>query len=394
MLVRSRRLALAVSCGLLLLGLLGWAYLETRSEPGELSKASLRLASGAAPARLPIFPPGETAQSAVVLIGDGLGFSGIEAARLLGRGIGGSLELDRLPMAGFSSTRSAQSVYTDSAAGATALATGHKTLVARLGVDEDGKNLRNLVEAAKAQGKAIGLVTDSYLWDATPAGFSVHNLKRRNTKEIALAMAGQQIDLLIGGEAKGYEADDAGGPIEAEFLRQGYGVARDLAAFEKLQSSAGPLLGLFPGGSLTPADGPSLLPRLVELALARLTASPNGYFLLIESEETDTGGHHGDLEQVVRGVLALDGALHAVLEVAEKDGKTLVIWTADHETGGLALLGGVAGEKLRYDWATEGHNAEPVPLLAYGPGAERFSGRHDNTDVAFALAKALELERP
>ena len=113
--------------------------------------------------------------------------------------------------------------------------------------------------------------------------------------------------------------------------------------------------------------------------------------LLIETEETDTGGHQNDLDQLVRGVVALDGALKETLARAEKDGKTLVVLTADHETGGLALLGGGAGQGLRYTWATEDHNAEPVPLLAYGPGAEHFAGTRDNTEVAVGLRLALDL---
>lgn len=355
------------------------------------SERLLQVAQGAPPTKLPAPEPGQQARSAVVMIGDGLGFAGIEASRLLNRGIGGALELDRFPVAGWSTTRSATGVVTDSAAGANAISTGQKTLNGRLGVDAAGKELRTLAELAKAQGKAVGLITDSYMWDATPGAFAVHQVSRRKYLEIALAMAGQNFDVLIGCETRRVKDDDDDqGPIAQKFLAEGYQVGRDLDWLA--QAGPGKVLALLPGGRMSPQDGPSQLPRAVELALARLSAAPNGYLLLIESEETDSGGHDNILDQVTRGVEALDGALVKVFAAAEADGQTLVLWTADHETGGLAILGGKAGEPLEYRFVTEGHNAEPVPLLAYGPGAERFAGTHDNAEVGKSLAAALGLD--
>jgi alkaline phosphatase len=355
------------------------------------TEALLVMAEGEAPARLPAPQPGLQAKNAVVLIGDGLGFAGIEAARLLNRGIGGHLQLDRFPVAGFSTTRSAIEVVTDSGAGATAIASAQKTLNGRLGVDAAGKKLRTLAELAKAQGKAVGLVTDSYLWDATTGAFAVHHANRRKYLEIAMAMGEQGFDLLIGCETRRVkEDDDDKGPIAQKFLAEGYLVGRDLGWLDK--AGPGKALALLPGGSLTPQQGDSQLPRAVALAIARLEQDPDGYFLLVESEETDSGGHENIVEQVARGVEALDRSLEKVFAAAERDGRTLVVFTADHETGGLAILGGQEGRPLEYRFTTDGHNAEPVPLLAYGPGAERFAGSHDNTEVGKDLAGALGLD--
>jgi alkaline phosphatase len=385
--------------GLVLVAVLllaGFAYLLRPDlfgqdpEPRETA-ALLAVARGEAPPRLPAPEPGRRAKSAVVMIGDGLGFAGIEASRLLNRGIGGHLQLDRFPVAGFSTTRSAIEVVTDSGAGATAIATGHKTLNGRLGVDATGNSLRTLAELAKAQGKAVGLITDSYMWDATPGGFAVHQTNRRKYLEIALELAGRDFDLLIGCETRRVkEDDDDQGPIVQKFLAEGWQVGRDLDWLEK--AGPGKALALLPGGSMSPQKGSSQLARAVALAIARLEQDPEGYFLLIESEETDTGGHDNDLEQVARGVEALDFSLERVFAAAERDGETLVVFTSDHETGGLAILGGTAGEPLEYRFATDGHNAEPVPLLAYGPGAERFAGSQDNTEVGRDLAGALGLD--
>ena len=237
--------------------------LPQKREEGRKSERRLQLAPPAErPPRLPPPVAGGAARSAVVLIGDGLGFAGIEAARLLGHGVGGYLTLDRLPVAGWSSTRSVDNLRTDSAAGATALATGFKTQNGRIGVDAEGRSLRNLVEAARAAGKAVGLVTASYLWDATPAGFAVHNPSRRNTLEIALAMADQDIVFLAGCEAKKFAEDDADdGPVLSHFRERGYTIGHDLAALET--AAPGKWIGLFPSGSLTPQEGESQLPRLV-----------------------------------------------------------------------------------------------------------------------------------
>lgn len=389
----TRPLVLVLLFALFVAGLVYLLRPDLFGEEREPRRTGRKLAVATGPAlpRLPAPVPGQTARSAVVMIGDGLGLAGIEASRLLNRGIGGALQLDRFPVAGWSSTRSAIAVVTDSAAGANALSTGYKTLNGQLGVDAAGKRLRTLAEAAKAQGKAVGLVTDSYMWDATPGAFAVHQVNRRKYLEIALAMAEQDFDLLIGCETiRAKEDDDAAGPIEKKFVAAGYAVGRDLESLAA--AGEGKTLTLLKAGTLTPQQGESRLPRAVELALARLSQAPNGYLLLIESEETDSGGHDNILDQVTRGVAALDGALAAVFAAAESDGKTLVVWTADHETGGLAIVGGRAGEPLEYLWTSEGHNAEPVPLLAYGPGAERFAGTHDNTEVGRDLAAALGLE--
>lgn len=371
------------------LGLLVYDGYTNEQPEGETTQQRLLVAPESKLLRLAAMPPGQKAESAVVLIGDGLGFAGIEAGRLLSRGIGGHLELDRMPVAGWSTTRHLGGLVTDSAAGATALFTGKKTLNGHLSVDEKGQVLATLAEAARKKGKSVGVLTDSYLWDATPSALIVHNKTRRDTAGIARAMAASGYELLIGCEARRFADDDRGGSIEVHFQQQGYTVAGDFKALENASSKK--VLGLFPAGSITPQKGESLLPRLAAWAMSRLAQNPQGYLLLIETEETDTGGHENDLDQLVRGVVALDFALEETLARAEEDGKTLVVLTADHETGGLALLGGGAGQPLRYTWATEDHNAEPVPLLAYGPGAEHFTGIRDNTEVAQGLRLALDL---
>ena len=119
-----------------------------------------------------------------------------------------------------------------------------------------------------------------------------------------------------------------------------------------------------------------------------LSRNADGYFLLVETEEPDSGAHNEDLQRVVRGVKAVNEVAALALEHAAA-GDTLILITADHETGGLAILHGDADHNLGVRWATSSHTAEPVPVFAYGPGAERFGGARDNTEMAPAIAELL-----
>lgn len=331
-----------------------------------------------------------TPQSAVMLIGDGMGFSHLLAARAALKGMGGRLLLERFPVTGWLTTYSAADAYTDSAAAATALATGAKTHPGAVSVDTEGRDLLTLAEAAIASGKAVGLITDSYLWDATPAAFAAHSPSRRHYATIAADMAELGADLLMGEERGGFLADDDDDDdFLSGFREQGYRIVRDAAALQEAREETAPLLALFPAGTVADAQQAPDLARLVEIALDRLSSAPGGFFLLVETEETDTGSHNSAFSRMVRGVAALDAVAARIVDHVDRDRHTLVLATSDHETGGLALLLGEEGQPLTVRWATGNHTAEPVPLLAYGPGAERLAGVHDNTQVAHILAELL-----
>ncbi len=334
--------------------------------------------------------PGTEVRNVVLLIGDGLGFSQIQAARADLVGLDERLYFEQMPFTGWLSTHSWRSAITDSAASATALASGHKTLNGRVGVDSQGRHLQSVLEAARDRGMATGLVTSSYLVDATPAAFVSHVVSRRDSAEIARQMARSGVDLLLG------EVDD---DLNSEQLRQqlgefatgGYAVHQD---WDSLQGSvdSGPLLGLFESGSVADPDQQPTLAAATKFALERLASSPSGFFLMIEDEETDTGGHRLDWPRVRRGVANLEACAELAITAARADGHTLVLFTADHETGHFGIHSGGQGQPLGIRFDSTHHTGGPVPLYAYGAGAERFTGALDNTDIAWLMAELLGLQ--
>jgi len=309
-------------------------------------------------------------RNAILVVADGLGFSHLHAARAQLAGLGGRLELERLPVTGWVTTQSAESLVTDSASAATSLATGIKVPIGVLWL-------------------AVGLVTDSYLWDATVAAFAAHVASRRSYDEIAAQMARSGFPLLVGERHADVEAAER--RLDA-FRRQGIRAAGDWGAATDLVASAEPLLVLLPPGSVAdPTRTPNAV-GLARLALERLAADPDGFLLVFETEEVDSASHDRDLRRVTAAISSLDAAVSALVAFAAERDDTLVLVTSDHETGGLTLVWGEEGEPLGVRWAGGGHTGQPVPLLAYGARAERFSGVLDNTEIPQRLAELLGLD--
>jgi alkaline phosphatase len=126
-------------------------------------------------------------------------------------------------------------------------------------------------------------------------------------------------------------------------------------------------------------------------AIKRLSKG-NNFFLMVEEEGTDTGSHINDAEYMTEHLLAFDQALKVALDFAAKDGHTLVLVTADHETGGMTIVNGNAKESMQVAWSTQGHTLQPVPIFAYGPMAAYFSGKYDNTEIVKKLGRILGID--
>jgi len=249
------------------------------------------------------------------------------------------------------------SYITDSAAGASAMSTGYKVENGAVSITPDGKSPRTLMQAARAAGKRIGLVTTSTVYDATPAAFSVNAKSRRDYELLVDQYLALEPDVLMGGGAAYFlPAGKAGGrrkdgrDVIAAFQVKGYQVARDTA---QLAAAGGPrLLGLFAQEDLRfEIDrDPVREPSTAEMAAAAIrtlsTDNPNGFVLLIENENTDTAGHANDAAALMRALWAFDDAVKVALEFQRRHPDTLVVVAADHETGGFsptyALRGGGA----------------------------------------------------
>lgn len=331
------------------------------------------------------------ARGVVLIIGDGMGISHLFAGRAALSHPAERLFLERLPVTGWLTTFAHASLYTDSAAAGTAMATGAKTAPFLLAISPEGRSLTTVAEAAHTAGFATGLITDTDVLDATPAAFVAH-ARRRDYPAVAAQTAAAGLTLLAGSNtlSRTRGADDDS--FERGLQDHGMQVVHDFDHWQRALRSGKRVAGLFPEGSIADLERPPLLAALARSALERLLAEPGGFFLMVETEEVDTAAHRHDLSRVIGGVRALDAVTRMVVERTGERGDVLVIVTADHETGGLGLVGGTEGAPIRVRWATHSHTAEPVPLFAIGPGAEHLSGMHDNTEIARVIARALDLD--
>lgn len=277
---------------------------------------------------------GALPQRTIVMISDGTGVASLTVARQVK---GAPLALDRA-IYGLIETRSANSSVTDSAAAATALACGVRTNNGMVGMAPDGTRLRSIAEVAKAEGKAVGIVTTDAITGATPAGFSAHVKHRSQTGLILSQQIASGFDLFLGGGRQALTE-----PLRAALVAAGYSLVEDAAA---LRSASGKIFGLFAPGVMTamverrggaPCSEPTL-PEMTARALEVLEGNPKGFFLMIEGAQVDKGNHAHDLAWATHELLAFDEAVAQVLDWAAQHPGTVVVITADHETGGLVLL--------------------------------------------------------
>lgn len=324
-------------------------------------------------------------QNVILFIGDGMGLSMLSTTDALAAR---RLAMTQMPVTGLVRTASLTGLITDSGAGATAMATGYKTHNGGIGMTPDGQRRTSIFEAARRQGFATGVVTTSYLTDATPAGFIAHTRSRGDQGAIACQMLASGTDVLLGGWAAVFSDS-----LQRAARRHGFVVSDSLGRLAAAPDSAR-LLGLFleHDGRFDAMHGQPLEEPFA-VALRRLRQRGERFFLVAEQEGIDEAGHTNRLGDMQRYVLALDRAVARALRFAARDGRTLVLVTADHDTGGLSVTRGDYDEgALQARWAVFGHTAQWVPLLAYGPGAQRFTGVQENTALPAKLARLLRLD--
>jgi alkaline phosphatase len=324
----------------------------------------------------------------ILMIGDGMGLAQIYSGMTAN---GGHLFLENFVNIGFSKTYSSDKYVTDSAAGGTALASGVKTYNGAIGVDPDKKPVINLVEMAEKKGLKTGLVSTSSITHATPASFIAHADSRKSFDDIALDFLKTDIDVFIGGGKKYFEKRKDGKNLSQELRDKGYQVSFTIEDIQNIKS--GKLAGLTADdhNKPMPERGEMLVPA-TQTAINLLSQSKKGFFLMVEGSQIDFRAHKNDTPGVVLEMLDFDKAIGAALEYAAKDGETLIIITADHETGGMTLLDGdYKTGKVVAKYTTEGHSGISVPIFAFGPSAEEFRGFMENTDIAKKIMQLLNL---
>ena len=317
----------------------------------------------------------------IFCIGDGMGFEKVKAASLYAYGKTGTLSFEAFPYQGEVTTHSADAPITDSAAAATAMATGSKVNngVISTALPGDGHELYTLLECFKDQGKSTGLISTTFLTHATPAAFGAHEPKRGNLAEIGQDYLNQtRPNVLLGGGDNGLTE------IEAEAA--GYTVITDRDGLLSLDTeNVDRVSGQFGDTNLPyEFDGLGDLPHLSDMVatgLKILAKNPTGFFLMIEGGRIDHAGHSNDIERNVYETLEFSKTVQVAFDWAKERTDTLIIVTADHETGGLQVLeNNGRGIFPTVSWSTGGHTTTNIPVYGWGANAACISGVMDNTD--------------
>ncbi|MHA4810316.1 alkaline phosphatase [Flavitalea flava] len=347
-------------------------------------------------------------KNVILLIGDGTGLAQLYTGYTAS---GGALNIFGIKNIGLSKTSSFDNYVTDSAPGSTAFSSGEKTNNRAVGVDHTGAPL-TLLPALLAKKKIrTGLVTCGDITDATPADFYAHQRERDSSIAIIRELKNAPVQLLMGSG----DDNQSGVAILKKTVRPSKAVrpAKPLSAFSpeilgELQpeySIVSSIDSVKAGGEgtkwiviekqagLSMLDGRGdWLQRAFSKTVDILSRNKEGFFIMTEGAQVDYGGHKNSLPYVASEVMDFDQVVRRALEFADKDGETLVIVTADHETGGLSLLDGdytkgyVSGQ-----FSTNDHSAIPVPVFAYGPRSGLFRGVYENTAIFSKILKAYGL---
>ncbi|MDM5337490.1 alkaline phosphatase [Fictibacillus enclensis] len=376
------------------------------------------------------------AKNVIVFVGDGMGASHREAIRLATKGLTGDLSMNKMPYVGNVHT-SSTSVVTDSAAAATAMASGVKTYNGAIGVNPDKKPVKTVLEMADKAGKSTGLVTTSQITDATPAAFGAHVEDRSKQSDIAKQyLENSRVDVLLGGgEDFWYPAGNPGkfqdnpakdvkeqskgtqGNLVAEAKHMGYKYVTDKDGLMKTKNDK--ILGLFaneemfeqrPEGEGDLYNPVVSLPDMTKKAIDTLSQNKRGFFLMVEEEGTDEMSHENNGKLMIKAGKQLDKSVEVAKKFAQKHPETLVLVVADHECGGLSIEevngsdesgDGISKEdgpftvahsndQFTLDWTTSGHGGVSVPLTAMGPGADQLAGTYENTNIFKVIKKAMK----
>lgn len=332
-----------------------------------------------------------TPKNVILLIGDGMGIQQVYSLISLRDKHQSSSTRDKTAFEqfrhiGFSKTQSADSNTTDSAAGGTALATGHRTNNGWISLHPETKqSLETLVEWGNKKGLSTGIVAACAITHATPASFLAHNIDRDNSEEIAFDIIRTQPTIFIGGGRIFFEERKDGLNLSDSLRNKGYSVIYNMQELENAQGKiAGLMYGEHPESALEGRG--DYLSTATMRTIANLNKNKTGFFLMVEASQIDWAGHDNDYPRLIAEMEDFDKVLHKVLDFARKDGNTLVVVTADHETGGLIII----DNENKHIYNTTGHTPIMVPVYAFGPGAEEFGGIYNNTEVHDKIIRLLD----
>jgi alkaline phosphatase len=393
-------------------------------------------------------------KNVIFLIGDGMGPNQmLLSAYLEGR----ELYMMQLPYTGYAITYSADSNVTDSAAAGTALASGYKTNNGFIGMLPEGEVVPTIAEVLAEQGYKTGVIATSRITHATPAAYYGHSNDRDAEQVLAEQLVNSNLTVALGGGWNYFDPTRRADRKDLISVAKGNGFDYITTKQELMAYSGEKVLGLFASSHMnsvterTPAE--PLLPEMTAKAIEILSKDDAPFFLMVEGSQIDWEGHDNDVFGIWKETVEFDEAVKVALDFAKENPDTLVVVTADHETGGLGLSTGgytmdlemvrkyqkttdwvvansqnmeelksnvkeyygfdlseeevayleAAGNKIEalaeitsarasIGWTTHDHTGALVPVLAFGPGAEEFVGIMDNTDLPRKIASLVGVE--
>ncbi|WP_426328839.1 alkaline phosphatase [Pedobacter sp. R-06] len=330
------------------------------------------------------------AKNVILLIGDGMGLAQIQAGLSANFGQSNIITIKHL---GLSRTEASNSDFTDSAAGATAMATGHKTNNRYISVDSTGKALQAIPDILAPYGLTSGIISSGDITDATPAAFYAHQLERSMTKEIAADFQNSHVDILVGSKRKSF-TENPDQKLMDKISAKGYTLQKDLKSF--VASNVDKQVVLLDDSAtrkILEGRGEMLKTSFLK-TVELLSKNKKGFFIMAEGAQIDHGGHANDLPFAVTEQQDFDRLVGEALKFADQDGETLVIVTADHETGGLSLLDASYRKgTVRGNFSTDDHTNIMVPVFAYGPGSDAFMGVYPNHQIFYKIIEAYRLKK-
>ncbi len=335
--------------------------------------------------------PQSKPKNIILLIADGTGLSQISSTLYYSDR---SSNYERFKHIGLIKTSSASDLITDSAAGATSFASGIKTYNGAIGVTTDTIAVPTILEELSDIGYATGVVATSTITHATPASFYSHVKYRRMEEEIAVDLTNSTVDFFAGGGLNFFNKRSDKRDLLKELSSNGFEVSTSTITPTMaidLSKKYGFLLA--PEGMPKAIEGRgSFLEDATVLGLNYLSKDSDGFFIMVEGSQIDWGGHANDAGYLIGEMLDFDRALGKVLDFAEETKNTLVIVTADHETGGFTLSSDEGNyNKIKPTFSTGGHSGTMVPVFAYGPGSENFIGIYENTAIYHKIKELLNL---
>lgn len=330
-------------------------------------------------------------KNVIFLIGDGMGLNQIHASSIVADS---ALNMQRAHYIGLVDTHSADHYITDSAAGGTALACGVKTKNGMIGMNPDSVAIPSILRIAHTNKLSTGVVVTSSVTHATPASFLAHQVNRKMEEEIAVDILHSGVDVFIGGGRKFFSEREDKQNLVDSLHAKGYGVYSSIKEASISDSNKKGVL-LADVGMTSKLEGRgNMLSEGTQLALDVLSKNKKGFFLLIEGSQIDWAGHANDIDGIIEETLDFDKAVGVAMDFADKNKETLVIVTADHETGGLQILGkDTDTKKLQTIFTSSYHSPVPVPLFAYGKDADKFSSYMENTTIKKILVKLYRFKK-